>query len=64
MSMPRWVERQHEAEKKVVELQARHAYLKQGGEWDLIDYGHKTTKSENYLSGFEDAMKTLGVVPK
>ena len=45
------------------ELRARYHYLKYGGEWDLIDYGHATTKAENYIAGFEDAMRILGVKP-
>jgi hypothetical protein len=41
------------------ELRTRYAYLKSGGSWAA---GGDTT-SPNYLAGFEDAMKTLGVKP-
>ena len=39
------------------DLRKRYHYLKHGGSWDVEHDG------EGYLSGFEDAMKTLGVVP-
>lgn len=45
------------------ELKARYYYLKHGGEWQLLNYGHATTPTENYVSGFEDAMRILGVKP-
>jgi hypothetical protein len=42
-----------------VELKARYGYLKYGGEWDK----HHYDSPDDYLAGFEDAMKTLGVKP-
>ena len=62
MSMPRWVEKQHEAEKKVVELQTRHAYLKQGGTWHVENESSRPDMT-SYVAGFLDAMRLLGVRP-
>lgn len=41
-------------------LKARYAYLKLGGAWDRVPL---SDNGEQYLAGFEDAMKTLGVKP-
>lgn len=40
-------------------LGLRYEYLKIGGKWQ-VDAQHST---RDYLAGFEDAMKTLGVKP-
>ena len=38
-------------------LKDRYNYLKLGGKWDRLE------SADDYLAGFEDAMKTLGVDP-
>lgn len=38
-------------------LKERYNYLRLGGSWD------KQRQADDYLAGFEDAMKTLGVKP-
>ena len=43
---------------EVIELKARHAYLKAGGEWHKYNY-----EPDGHLAGFEDAMETLGLKP-
>lgn len=42
------------------ELRNRYHYLKLGGTWDRVPL---SDNGEQYLAGFEDAMKTLGVKP-
>ena len=45
--------------RRVESLKDRYIYLKLGGEWDKYNYD----SPDDYLAGFEDAMKTLGVKP-
>jgi hypothetical protein len=51
------------SQKSTDKLQTRYEYLKHGGRWqvdqEIGDYEH----AEDYLRGFLDAMRTIGVKP-